>query len=310
MPPTPCIVCRSLDTRPCLRTRDYHSGISGQFDLVRCVGCGLVHLDPIPTTDEIADFYSRDYYAYQPVEKPRKFKRLIRRLLGITIKTHDPAFPQPGEFVDIGCGSGDYLHKMSARGWSVRGVEPSAFGAEEGRRSGFDIFNGTLQEAKFATGSFDYVRSNHSFEHVPNPVETLDEIFRILKPDGKLYIGIPNIDGLPYRIFGKYWWHLAVPVHLYSYSVSTISALMQQSGFVIDKVYFNSNFASLLGSLQIYVNRNSEKKSSDGWLIKSRTLMFGATTMTRILDFIGQGDVIEIIARKQKEVVLGQIQKS
>jgi SAM-dependent methyltransferase len=266
-------------------------------------------LDPIPTTDELAEFYSRDYYAYQTVGKPSKLKLLIRRLLGIKIKTHNPTFLHPGEFVDIGCGSGDYLHQMSAEGWRVRGVEPSKFGAEEGRICGFEIFNGTLHEAKFATSSFDYVRSNHSFEHVPNPVETLNEIFRILKPDGKLYIGVPNIDGLPYRIFGRYWWHLGVPVHTYSYSVSTLSALMRKSGFVIEKVYFNSNFASLLGSLQIYLNRNNNKKSTDGWLIKNRILMFGANTITRILDIMGQGDVIEIIARKQTKIVLDQAQK-
>jgi hypothetical protein len=127
MTSTPCIVCKSLDTRPCLRARDYHYGISGEFSLVRCVGCGLVHLDPIPTTDELAEFYSRDYYAYQPVGKPGKLKLLIRRLLGIMIKTHNPTFLHPGEFVDIGCGSGDYLHQMSAEGWRVRGVEPSKF---------------------------------------------------------------------------------------------------------------------------------------------------------------------------------------
>jgi predicted SAM-dependent methyltransferase len=299
MPPTPCILCKSLDARLCLRGRDYHYGIPGEFSLVRCVRCGLVHLDPIPTTDELADFYAQDYYAYQPVKRPGKLKRLIRRFLGITIKNHDPKFQQPGEFLDIGCGSGDYLHKMSIEGWSVKGVEPSKFGAEEGRRSGLNIFNGTLHEAKFRSDAFDYVRSNHSFEHVPNPVEVLDEIFRILKPDGRLYVGIPNIDSLPYRIFGKYWWHLGIPVHTYSYSVSTMSALLRQSGFEVVMVYFNSNFTSVLGSLQIYVNRNKGKRSIDGRLIKNRVLMFGANIISKILDLIGQGDVIEIIARKQ-----------
>jgi SAM-dependent methyltransferase len=306
MPSSPCIICKSLDTRPFLRTQDYHYGIPGEFSLVRCVGCGLVHLNPIPTSDELASFYSKDYYAYQSVAKPSKLKRFIRRLLGITMRTHDPEFAHPGEFLDIGCGSGNYLDKMSAEGWSVRGVEPSKFGAEEGRNFGFDIFNGTLHEAKFPTGVFDYVRSNHSFEHLPNPKETLDEISRILKPDGKLYIGIPNIESLPYKIFGKYWWHLGVPVHTYSYSVKTISALMSQSGFLVDKVYFNSNFSSLLGSLQIYVNRSNGKLSNDGWLIRNRILMFATNIMTKILDLIRQGDVIEIIARRPTKSILSQ----
>ena len=40
--------------------------------------------------------------------------------------------------------------------------------------------------------SFDYVRSYHSFEHMSNPRETLADIHRILKPDGKLMIGVPT----------------------------------------------------------------------------------------------------------------------
>jgi SAM-dependent methyltransferase len=259
-----------------------------------------VHLDPIPTPDEIAGFYASNYYAYQPVRKNGGLRRLVKRLLRTTINTHNPTFPQPGEFLDIGCGSGEYLHKMRAKGWNVRGVEPSVFGAEEGRRSGLDIFNGTLHEATFATNSFDYVRSNHSFEHMPNPIEVLDEIYRILKPMGKLYIGIPNIDSTPYRIFGEYWWHLGVPVHIYSYTIPIISTLLRRSGFVCNRVYFNSNYASLLGSLQIYANRNNGRMSNEGWLLKNPVLIMVANILARVLDLVRQGDTIEVIAQKPK----------
>ncbi|HMH16103.1 MAG TPA: class I SAM-dependent methyltransferase [Edaphobacter sp.] len=257
-----------------------------------------MHLDPIPTVTELAGFYSQDYYAYQPVRKDSRLKTFAKKLLRTKIKTHDPVFPRSGEFLDIGCGSGEYLHKMLAEGWSVRGVEPSTFGAAEGRQSGLDIFNGTLHEAQFAANSFDYIRSNHSFEHVPNPVEMLDEIYRILKPGGKLFIGIPNAGSIPHRIFSKYWWYLGAPVHTYSYTVPTISAIVQRSGFAIDRIYYNSNFVSLLGSLQIYANRHNGKKSSEGWLIKNPILMLGANMMMRVIDSIRQGDAIEIIARK------------
>jgi len=87
-------------------------------------------------------------------------------------------------------------------------------------------------------------------------------------------------------------------VHTYSYTVPTISAIVQRSGFAIDRIYYNSNFVSLLGSLQIYANRHNGKKSSEGWLIKNPILMLGANMMMRVIDSIRQGDAIEIIARK------------
>jgi SAM-dependent methyltransferase len=294
----PCIVCQSLNAPLSFRTRDRHYGIQGEFNIVRCADCGLVHLDPVPTADELAAFYSQDYYAYQPVRKDSRLKALSKQILRTKIETHNPPHLQPGDFLDIGCGSGEYLHKMQAKGWTVKGVEPSTFGAEEGRQSGLDIFRGTLHEAKFLPDSFDYVRSNHSFEHMPNPVEVLDDIYRILRPGGKLFIGVPNIASIPYRIFGKYWWYLGVPVHTYNYTVPTISTLMRRSGFVIETVYFNSNFASLLGSLQIYANRNNSKKSTEGRLFNNPVLMLAADLMTRAIDLIDRGDAIEVIARK------------
>jgi len=298
MSPQPCVVCQSSNATLSFRTRDRHYGIQGEFNIVRCTGCGLVHLDPVPTSDELAGFYAQDCYAYQPMKEDGRLKALSKKMLRTKIETHNPPYLRPDNFLDIGRGSGEYLHKMQAKGWDVMGVEPSIFGAEEGRQSGLEIFHGVLHEAKFASGSFDYVRSNHSFEHVPNPVEVLDEIYRILKPGGKLFIGVPNIVSIPYRIFGKYWWYLGAPVHTYSYTVSTISTLMRRSGFVIETAYFNSNFASLLGSLQIYANRNNGRKSTEGRLFKNPALRLAADLMTRAIDLIGRDDAIEVIAQK------------
>lgn len=298
MPALLCPNCHSSNASLCFRTRDRHYGIPGEFDIVRCTECGLVRLDPIPTDAELMGFYSKDYYAYQPVGRDNNLKSLAKKLLKTKIRTHNPPFAQPGNFLDIGCGSGEYLHQMRLKGWRVQGVEPSVFGAEEGNRSGLDIFNGTLHEANFPSASFDYIRSNHSLEHMPNPVEVMNEVYRILKPGGKIFIGIPNIDSIPYRIFRKYWWYLGAPVHIYNFDVSTISSLMQQSGFFVETVYFNSNFASLLGSLQIYANRNNGKRSTEGMLIKNPILMFAANVATRTIDLMKQGDTIEVIAQK------------
>lgn len=48
----------------------------------------------------------------------------------------------------------------------------------------------------FASGTFDLVLCHHSLEHIAGPEEALREITRVLKPDGRLYIAVPNGYGL------------------------------------------------------------------------------------------------------------------
>jgi len=258
-------------------------------------------MDPIPSLEELSAFYAQDYYAYQPLIRSSALISIAKKLLKAQINTRNPTFEIPGRFLDIGCGSGEYLHFMKVRGWDVRGVEPSLFGASQAQREGLDVVHGTLHDAHFPANSFDYIRSNHSFEHMPNPGEVLLEIRRILRPGGKLFLGIPNTESIPYRVFGRYWWYLGIPVHTFSYGTSNISALLRRTGFHVDRVYYQSNYSSILGSLQIYVNRNSSRRSTEGMLIRNPLLKVAANILARLCDFTRNGDAIEVIATKPSE---------
>src|SRR5450432_865609 len=264
----PCVLCGTVSHTLLYRTHDRHYGIKGEFDVCQCDECGLVHLYPMPTESELINFYPDDYYAYQELEQGRKrLKQFLKTILAFNIHTRDPKFERPGRVLDVGCGSGHFLLEMKKQGWEVHGVEPSAGAAELGQSSaGINIVQGTMPSATkvFADDMFDYVRSNHSFEHMPNPSAVLSEMRRILNPQGKLFIGVPNIDSVNARVFGRYWWYLGAPVHTFNYSVSTLSSLLKKNGLRIERVRFNSDYGGVLGSLQIAANRTSGRKSTDG----------------------------------------------
>jgi SAM-dependent methyltransferase len=256
----------------------------------------------MPDAEELMAFYPEDsYYSYSVEFREREtvWKGVLRKLLFLEYKTKDPEFSKPGRMLDIGCGNGWFIYQMRNRGWEVKGIEPSRAGAETGRRVGLDIHPGDILSAKYPDSNFDYIRANHSFEHIPNPKEVLLEIHRILKPDGKAFIGVPNIASMNARLFGQYWYYLGAPVHTFNYSNKTLPDMLERCGFKNVSIKYNSNYNGILGSIQIYLNRHSAKKSHEGPLMKPIFLRILGGFIAAIQNAIGQGDCIEVIFEKK-----------
>lgn len=293
-----CPVCGSKEVRPFLSSEDFHFGSEGTYSTSRCSECDLVYLDPMMTITELSKHYPADYYSFTPPVLNNGLRYKLSKLVGFRTQTYLPPFAHPGVMLDLGCGAGQYLLEMQAHGWQVFGSELSRQAAAAGQHAGLDIRPGELMEAGFKSNQFDFIRSNHSFEHIPNPREVLEEIGRILKQDGWLMIGVPNIDSFPARFFGKHWWHLSLPIHTYNYSVKSLSRLLMSAGFTIKMIRFNSNFGSFAGSLQIRRNDAQGKLSSEGPLLHSTLLKILGHLSAKICDLFGTGDCIEIVCRK------------
>jgi SAM-dependent methyltransferase len=99
-----------------------------------------------------------------------------------------------GRLLDVGSHCGFFLRRARGKGWDLTGVEPSENACAIGREF-FDLnlVHGTLAEAAFADRSFDVVTLVDVFEHVEQPVALLREVHRVIRPDGVLFIKVPNI---------------------------------------------------------------------------------------------------------------------
>jgi SAM-dependent methyltransferase len=297
-----CYLCESKDIANLYTNAvDRHYRIAGNYTLSKCNGCTLVFLNPMPDDSVLVDLYPDDFYAYQDFEqKPSWLKQIMIKVLLPSLETRDPKFSQPGKVLDIGCGSGEFLAKMRDLGWETNGVEVSSAAARLGNeRFGLDIFNGSLLESSFPDNYFDYIRSNHSLEHIYNPNQTISEIHRILRPGGKVHVGVPNINSFNAKIFGEYWWYLGAPVHTFNYSVKTLTEIMEKHDFAADRIHYNSNRAGIIGSIQIYLNRSSGEISTNGWVINNKIFVFVCDYIAKIFDFVGWGDAIEITFSKE-----------
>src|SRR5439155_4283821 len=94
---------------------------------------------------------------------------------------------------DVGCSLGLLLYMAKERGFEPCGVDLSLNAVRYARdRLGLSVHQGTLFDARFSDGAFDVVTMVSVLEHVPNPLQTLDEIFRVLRPGGILHRSSPQ----------------------------------------------------------------------------------------------------------------------
>jgi SAM-dependent methyltransferase len=155
-----------------------------------------------------------------------------------------------GRFLDVGCAAGHLLAAGRETGWDVYGVdlsEPFSRYAREilGLRN---VLAGELWEARFPDQFFDYIHMWHTLEHVPDATRTLIEVSRILKDNGELYIGVPNISE-PYNWIQRFscWLKGEIPGlpssdhHTYHFTPTTLRKMVEKAGLVIVEMslYYN-----------------------------------------------------------------------
>lgn len=113
--------------------------------------------------------------------------------------TVDQALIQPGDSVlDVGCGTGEVtlLAKTRAANGKVYGLDPApemiAVARKKAARKGRDIDYrvGVIEALPFPDSSLDVVTSSLMMHHLPEELKVrgLAEIYRVLKPGGRLLI--------------------------------------------------------------------------------------------------------------------------
>jgi SAM-dependent methyltransferase len=133
--------------------------------------------------------------------------------------------------LDVGCGNGFFLNYLRKRGWKTQGVEASKSTAKMAEQDfGLDVFNGNLQDARFADCSFDVIYFSYSLEHMFDPPSVLEKARQFLKDDGLIVVSVQNIESIGFRLFGGMWFGLELPRHLYNFSPGTFRKLVAKVG--------------------------------------------------------------------------------
>lgn len=137
--------------------------------------------------------------------------------------------------LDIGCSDGLYLRHLSKD--SV-GIEQVSVLAKAGSKNGLEIINDDVFHAlgDIDNSAFDGVLFSHVMEHVDCPIGMLREIYRTLKPNGVLVLGLP-IERNIYRDLLRMDYFNGT--HIYAFSIRNAEKLLQETGFMVEKIFYH-----------------------------------------------------------------------
>lgn len=237
-----CPCCSSASIGKVLACKDYT--VSGEiFDIWECHDCAIRFTQHIPDLDSIGSYYNSDTY----ISHTDTEKGLVNKLYKIArnytlnwkmnlVKRSMVKSLQKGSLLDIGAGTGAFLHKAFVSGWRVTGLEP-----DEGARAICMAKYHLQLEApgilfELLPEKYDAVTMWHVLEHVHQLHEYMDQIERVLKPGGAALIALPNYTSIDAQQYKEYWAAYDVPRHLYHFSPASMNKLVEQHGMRLDSI--------------------------------------------------------------------------
>lgn len=305
-----CPVCDSPDKTLFLQ-KDW-------FTFSKCNACGMVYLDPRLSEQATYDFYNSEWNAiynetkFDSVSASTSLDDTINRG-NLDLITNELG-RQRGELLEIGFASGVFLRAAKAAGFNVHGLELNEANYNRVRDElGPTMLNVDLFRANLPAGFFDVIYMRDVFEHVPKPKEMLRELNRIAKPGCVLYIEVPNIDGLIYKIVKER--HVCVFgfEHLNYWSPSTLARILDLTGFEVRKTAFSSLDFTVGDVLRHYFQPTHttlyppKTKKLPELALRALDFAFRSTPlrqldrrfMPKVADRLQRGSVVKVLAAKR-----------
>lgn len=188
------------------------------LDLRQCSGCGLVQLGNAPVP-----YYREVIRSAAVSEEMRSFRcRQFREFVdhfGLTGQ----------KFLEIGCGSGEYLGLLREAGVVACGLEYGDSGVDACRAAGLTVEQGFIEDSDciLEQAPFAAFAILNFLEHLPHPGGLLAGLRRNLRPGAVGLVEVPNFDMiLRKRLFSEF-----IGDHLFYFTQETLTATLQMNGF-------------------------------------------------------------------------------
>lgn len=264
-----CRICDNLEGNQTFSLNEKMFSTGEVFTYFKCAECGCLQIADIP--DSLKRYYDKDYYSFKEIRNcfDNVFKSYFKRLrtryaladktlfatLFLNLYTPPDYFDWlkkaavtiNSEILDIGCGSGELLVRLRKDGFkSLTGLD--AFLEDDILYdNGVSVYKKTLSEQG---PQYDFIMLHHSFEHMPDPMNTARNLYRALRRDRFVLIRVPVVSSHAWEKYGHNWVQLDVPRHLYLHTEKSIRTIAQKTGFEVKDITYDSDEFQFWGSEQ------------------------------------------------------------
>lgn len=263
----------------------------GEFAAVRCLACNFCYTNPRPFGEKLGFYYpdSAGYYGQEEHQDPqalineltsKRRRQRLRRLgyeggtpptttVGIPLRALQDGIPPArpgGTLLEVGCSTGAFLYQLQHLGWTCHGIELNQAAAAHAReRLGLNVSVSTLEDADLPANGFDAIVMRMVLEHLPAPVDALNQLHQALRPGGWLVFSVPNFGSPERRLFNRHTYNLHIPQHLSHFTPQSVRAALEKTGFTLDRICQTTSHRDFWSSVE---NRKFDYGEHD-WLVRT-----------------------------------------
>ena len=238
-----------------------------KVSIIKCTNCNHWHTNPSPNQYLLSKLH-KDESPYVLGYEWANFKRKKKINKSLASNKHwivkELINLKPGNYLEIGPGSGDLIRKFQSLGWNSFGVDPGDYA------SGFQIVKDSKELPQDL--KFDVIVFKDVLEHTFDPNQVLKNYNKFLKKNAKIFITVPWSESKAAKI-RKINWEMVRPLgHLHYFSKNSLKIFLENNGFEIKnqftvnvyKSYWKLLFITPISILYLIL------RPSKWWLIRDR----------------------------------------
>lgn len=162
--------------------------------------------------ERIAEFIDRIEAQTYPEESSELHSQITQQMMTHLFGRY--TMPAEAKVLDVGCGQGVALEIFEQQGFEPHGITLNSEDVKICRQKGFIVEQMDQSFLEYDDAIFDLIWNRHCLEHSIFPLYTLNEMHRVLKPGGYLYLEMPapetackhETNPNHYSVMGKTMW--------------------------------------------------------------------------------------------------------